>query len=84
MVDHSERTATGSALGDRVRVTVDAEGIVIDVRIELEPGAVGYDELALALTAAAQDAKAALVPQDRIAAANGDARRQVRAHIPHR
>ncbi|MFG1794401.1 hypothetical protein [Nocardia sp. NPDC049149] len=61
MAEHSERTATGSALDDRVRVTVDADGIVIDVQLELTAGEVGYPELARAVTAAAQAAKAALL-----------------------
>ncbi|GAA5082010.1 MULTISPECIES: YbaB/EbfC family nucleoid-associated protein [Nocardia] len=60
MAGHSERTATGSALGDRVRVTVDADGIVIDTHIELGGELVDYDTLAQALTEAAQNAQAAL------------------------
>ncbi|WP_225729900.1 MULTISPECIES: hypothetical protein [unclassified Nocardia] len=56
-----ERTAVGFALGARVRVTVDADGVVIDTRIDLDPDEVSYEQLALALTVAAQQARDLLV-----------------------
>ncbi|WP_327120822.1 YbaB/EbfC family nucleoid-associated protein [Nocardia sp. NBC_01730] len=54
----AELTATGSAGGGRVSVSVNADGVVIDVRFGDDVGELSYGEIAAATLCAAQDAAA--------------------------
>ncbi|MBF6356144.1 YbaB/EbfC family nucleoid-associated protein [Nocardia higoensis] len=52
----AELTATAFAQGKRVKVTVNADGVVLETRFSAHIGDLTYDEIARAVTAAAQDA----------------------------
>ncbi len=56
-------TATGSAVGKRVTVVVNAEGVVIETRFTADADQLGLTELARAVTTAAQEAAAAAKKQ---------------------
>ncbi|MFI2560633.1 YbaB/EbfC family nucleoid-associated protein [Nocardia farcinica] len=52
----AELTATAYAQGKRVKVTVNADGAVLETRFSADIGDLDYDEIARAVTAAAQEA----------------------------
>ncbi|MET7768249.1 YbaB/EbfC family nucleoid-associated protein [Nocardia sp. NPDC005366] len=52
----AQLTSTRSAERRRVRVTVNADGIVIDVKFSSDIGDLGYDEIAAAVTKASRAA----------------------------
>ncbi|RBO88930.1 YbaB/EbfC family nucleoid-associated protein [Nocardia puris] len=56
--EQARLTATAYAGGRRVRVTVNANGEVIETRFAPDVGELTHDEVAAAVTAAAQDAAA--------------------------
>lgn len=56
--ERARLTATGHGAGRRVEVTVDADGAVIETRLAPEADELSRQELAAAVTAAAQDAAA--------------------------
>ncbi|WP_405179653.1 YbaB/EbfC family nucleoid-associated protein [Nocardia sp. NBC_01377] len=52
----AELTATAFAQGKRVKVTVNADGVVLETRFSSDIGELTYDEIARAVTTAAQEA----------------------------
>ncbi|MTJ60967.1 YbaB/EbfC family DNA-binding protein [Nocardia seriolae] len=58
-------TATGTAAGGRVRVTVNADGVVIATRFSADIADLSYDEIAKAMTTAAQNAATDVARQGR-------------------
>ncbi|WP_067860985.1 YbaB/EbfC family nucleoid-associated protein [Nocardia shimofusensis] len=52
----AELTATAFAQGKRVKVTVNADGVVLETRFSPHIGDLTYDEIARAVTTAAQEA----------------------------
>ncbi|WP_227998987.1 YbaB/EbfC family nucleoid-associated protein [Nocardia australiensis] len=54
--EHAKLTATASAAGKRVTVVVNADGVVIQTRFGSGIGDLTYEEIARAVTTAAQDA----------------------------
>ncbi|MFE3057744.1 YbaB/EbfC family nucleoid-associated protein [Nocardia sp. NPDC059239] len=61
----TQLTATGTAAGGRVRVTVNADGVVIATRFSSDIGELTYDEIAKATTTAAQSAALDVARQGR-------------------
>lgn len=54
--ERAKLTATASDAGNRVTVTVNADGIVVDTRFAGDIDELSYDEIATAVTKAAQQA----------------------------
>ncbi|MEV0252270.1 YbaB/EbfC family nucleoid-associated protein [Nocardia sp. NPDC050712] len=54
----AQLTASGYARGKRVKVTVNADGVVIETKFAGDISELDYDEVAKAVTAAAQEAAA--------------------------
>lgn len=61
----AQLTASASASGGRVTVTVNADGIVIATRLSADAGTMTLDEIAAAVTAAAQKAAADVALQSK-------------------
>ncbi|WP_067666971.1 YbaB/EbfC family nucleoid-associated protein [Nocardia miyunensis] len=64
-VRRAQLTATGTARGRRVSVTVNAEGTVIETKFNGNVSDLSYAEIARAMTAAAQEAAAELARKSR-------------------